>query len=154
MNAMDVIQTRHLFNMPMKVERRNVGQTPFANRSVITVTEARIDCERLRARLLPGGVDWVMESAEGVRMLDCRLLFQTDDGALLAMRYQGLRHSSPEVAAQISRGEPVDPAQIYHRVAIFFETAAPRYDAFNRMLAIGRARPRPDGGLYQVFEVL
>jgi hypothetical protein len=70
------------------------------------------------------------------------------------MTYRGLRHGPPAVMAKMARGEPVEPELYYHRVAIFFETSAPRYDALNKMLAVGRARPEATGGVYEVFEVL
>jgi len=38
-------------------------------------------------------------------MLDCRLLFQTDDGALIGMSYRGLRHGPPGTIACVNRGE-------------------------------------------------
>jgi hypothetical protein len=52
------------------------------------------------------------------------------------------------------RGETVDPGLYYHRVAIFFETSAPKYAALNKMVAVGRARAEATGGVYEVFEVL
>ena len=148
------IETRYLFTMTMKSERQLFGRTPLGERRVTVVTEATIDGPGLRATLLPGGSDWVTETSDGTVLLDCRLVFQTDDGALIGTTYRGLRHGPPEVMAQMARGEPVDPGLYYHRVAIFFETSAPQYAVLNKMIAVGRARPEPTGGVYEVFEVL
>jgi hypothetical protein len=65
-----------------------------------------------------------------------------------------MRHRPPEVMAKMVRGETVDPGLYYHRVAIFFETSAPKYAALNKMVAVGRARAEATGGVYEVFEVL
>ena len=151
---MTPIETRHLFTMTMKSEMQRFGRTPLGQRRVTVVTEARIISPELNATLLPGGSDWVTETPEGTVLLNCRLVFQTDDGALIAMTYHGIRHGPPEVMAQLQRGEPVAPDLYYHRVAIFFETSSPKYGHLNRTLAVGRAQPGLGGGVYEVFEVL
>jgi hypothetical protein len=152
--GMNNIETRHLFTMTMKSDRQVFGRTPLGERRVTIVTEATIDGPGLRATLLPGGSDWITETSDGTVLLDCRLVFQTDDGALIGMTYRGIRHGPPEVMAQMARGETVDPGLYYHRVAIFFETSAPKYAALNKMVGVGRARPEASGGVYEVFEVL
>ena len=151
---MPPIETRHLFTMTMKSEMQRFGRTPLGQRRVTVVTEAAITSPGLNATLLPGGSDWVTETDEGTVLLDCRLVFQTDDGALIAMTYRGIRHGPPEVLAKLQRGEPVAPDQYYHRVAIFFETSSPKYEHLNKTLAVGRAQPGVGGGVYEVFEVL
>ena len=70
------------------------------------------------------------------------------------MRYQGLRHGPPDVMARLDKGEAVDPASYYFRIAPTFETAAPQYDWLNRIMAIGAGYRRADGPIYSVFEVL
>jgi hypothetical protein len=39
-------------------------------------------------------------------------------------------------------------------VAILFDTSAEKYKWLNRILAIGKGRKLPEGGVYEVFEVL
>ena len=151
---MNPIETRYLFTMTMKSEMQRFGRTPLGQRRVTVVTEARITSPGLNATLLPGGSDWVTETDDGTVLLDCRLVFQTDDGALIAMTYRGIRHGPPEVMAQLQRGEAVAPDLYHHRVAIFFETSAHQYGSLNKTLAVGRARPGLGGGVYEVFEVL
>jgi len=136
---MNNIETRHLFTMTMKSDRQVFGRTPLGERRVTIVTEATIDGPELRATLLPGGSDWITETSDGTVLLDCRLVFQTDDGALIGMTYRGMRHRPPEVMAKMVRGETVDPGLYYHRVAIFFETSAPQYAALNKVVGVGGA---------------
>ena len=47
-----------------------------------------------------------------------------------------LRFGPPEVMARITRGEPVDPAEVYFRSAPRFETAEPAYQWLTRPLFI------------------
>ena len=56
--------------------------------------------------------------------------------------------------ARIERGEVVDPAEVYFRSIVQFETAAPQHDWLNRVLAVGVGQRRADGPVYSVFEVL
>jgi hypothetical protein len=83
-----------------------------------------------------------------------RLPLQTHDGALILMTYRGIRHSSPEVAQRIARGENVPATDYYLRTAPFFENAAPAYDWLNRIVAVGMGERLPNGAAYDVFEIL
>jgi hypothetical protein len=144
---MNSVETRYLFSMPMKVDRQNLGRTPLGERMVVIVTEARIDGPKLKARLLKGSSDWIIQAPDGTFRIDCRMVFQTDANELFGMTYQGRRHHAPEGA---------DPAAVYHRVLVLFETAAPRLDWLNRIVAVGRGQRNPDGlsATYEMFEVL
>jgi hypothetical protein len=70
------------------------------------------------------------------------------------MTYRGLRQGPPEVMDKLNRGEPVDPGTYYFRVAIQFETAAPKYAWLNTAFFIGTGDRKPNGPVYDVFEVL
>jgi hypothetical protein len=70
------------------------------------------------------------------------------------MTYRGLRFGPPDIMAKLEKGEVVDPASYYFRTNPVFETAAPRYDWLNRLLAVGIGHRRADGPIYSVFEIL
>ena len=100
------------------------------------------------------GSDLLIARADGAFQQDVRLALQTDDGALILMTYRGVRHSSPEVAARIARGESVPPADYYLRTAPAFETGAQKYDWLNRLVTVGVGERLPNGARYEVFEIL
>ncbi len=81
---------------------------------------------------------------DGALTLDVRLVLRADDGALIALRYQALRHGPGDVLARIDRGEAIDPATYYFRSIAQFETAAPQYDWLNRIFAVGIGHRLPD----------
>jgi hypothetical protein len=120
------LKSRHLFTMRMKADRQMLGTTQYGSRWITLVTSAEIEGAGIRARLLPGASDWISATPDGVIRLDCRMAFETDDGATIAMTYRGMRHGPAELLERQSKGEEIDPELIYHRVAIFFETSAPR----------------------------
>ena len=104
--------------------------------------------------MLPGGGDWLVERADGVRQLDVRITLSTDDGALIYAHYPGLFHAAPGVMDRLLRGEPVDPSEYYFRTAPMFETSAEKYAWLNRVLAIGIGRRTSRQVCYTVYAVL
>jgi hypothetical protein len=128
--------------------------TPGAARRIGVVTGGSFDGERLSGTVMDGGSDWQTLKADGSVVLDVRLILRTSDDAHVAMTYRGVRHGTPEVIARVDRGEVVDPSELYFRSIVQFETAAPRYDWLNHLVAVGVGHRRADGPVYSVFEVL
>ncbi|MBI4969376.1 MAG: DUF3237 domain-containing protein [Rhodospirillales bacterium] len=142
-----------LFAMTLTVAPpTDVGRTPVGHRRVVPVTGGRIDGPRLKATVLPGE-DWIVERADGAFEIDVRMPIKSDDGAMILMRYTGLRHGPPEVLARLGRGEPVDPKDYFLRILLRFETAAPPYDWLNRVLAVGSGARSAASVLYRVWAI-
>ena len=70
--------------------------------------------------------------------LDLRATLETDDGALIYMTFTGVR----------------DDANHYFRTLPRFETASPKYDFLNRLLAVGIGEIFPDGPVHSIEEIL
>jgi hypothetical protein len=149
------IRTAHLFTMRLTVPgMQPIGATPGGNRRIGLVAGGTFEGERLRGTVLPGGADWIIVRPDGATTLDVRLVLQTEDGAAIGMTYRGMRHGPAAVIERINRGEPVNPETYYFRIAVAFETAAAQYDWLNRVIAVGTGDRRPEGPVYDVFEVL
>lgn len=151
-----MINSRHLFDIQLTVPQIiDLGQTPHGGRKIATVTGGSFNGERLRGTVHPSVAgDWLLMRGDGVLTLDVRLNLETDDGALIHMRYQGMRHGPAEVMAKVNAGEPVDPSSYYFRVTPTFETAAPQYAWLNQLLAVGVGERTAQGPVYKVFEIL
>jgi hypothetical protein len=104
--------------------------------------------------VLPGSGDWPLVNAEGAMRIDARLTLQTHDGEIIYMAYQGLRTAPPEIIERLNRGEQVDPALYYLRIAPMFETGAAKYRWLNYLLAVGSGQRVPGGVLYAIHRVL
>ncbi|HUL10070.1 MAG TPA: DUF3237 domain-containing protein [Candidatus Acidoferrum sp.] len=149
------VQTRPLFVMHLNVRKLQVvGGTPGVHRRVGVIFGGAFAGERLSGEVLEGGSDWQAVRSDGATSLDVRLILKTRDDALIAMTYRGIRHGPPAIIERIEKGEVVDPATYYFRIAAAFETAAPKYDWINRIIAVGIGHRRADGPVYSVFEVL
>jgi len=148
------VHTELLYEIAMDAESDDLGQTPLGHRRIVRVTSGTFEGPRLRGTVLPGGGDWLVERADGVRQLDVRITLRTDDGALIYAHYSGLFHAAPGIMDRLLRGETVDPSQYYFRTAPMFETAAEKYAWLNRVLAVGIGRRTSRQVCYTVYAVL
>ena len=149
MNSQPLMTVRILAAPPQKI-----GAIPHGMRNIIPVTGGDFEGPRLRGRVMPGGGDWLLLRSDGVLELDLRITLETDDGALIHMSFQGLRHAPADVIAALGRGEVVDPARYYFRTVPRFETSAEKYAFLNRIIAVGVGETRPDGAIHRIEEVL
>src|SRR5215813_9924195 len=133
---------------------QQLGAVPHGIRTIVPVTGGDFEGPRLRGRILPGGGDWLLLRSDGVLELDLRITLETDDRALIDMRFQGLRHGPPDAIAALGRGEVVDPATYYFRTLPRFETSAERYAFLNRIISVGVGEARPDGAVHRIDEIL
>jgi hypothetical protein len=132
----------------------NVGKTPVADRRIAALPGGYFEGERLRGKILPSGSDWQTVRDDGAWMINVRTLLETDDGVLIGMSYQGLRHGAPEVLAALAKGEDVGPRDYYMRVVTTFETASEKYHWLNRVVAVAHGHRLPNGAIYNVFEII
>jgi hypothetical protein len=149
------IRTTHLLTMTLFVSgMQPVGVTPNGERRVGLVSTGTFEGPKLRGTVLPGGTDWMVARPDGSTTLDVRIVLETDDGVMIGMTYRGMRHGAAAIIDRLNKGEFVDPAEYYFRTAVFFETASPKYDWLNRIIAIGTGSRPPTGPIYEIFEVL
>ena len=149
------LRSRPLFALQLAVDGFVTAGGPEGSaRRIATIPGGSFAGERLRGIVLPGGADWQTLRGDGAVLLDSRIVLQTEDGALIAMTYAGIRHGPAEVMARLANGETVDPAHYYFRIVPAFATSDPRYEWLNRVVAVGDGQRLPGGPRYQVHEIL
>ncbi len=154
-DALRQVATRRLFVMRLTVRKPQiVGATPGAYRRIGVIPGGVFEGELLSGEVLDGGSDWQDVRSDGSVTLDARIVLKTVDGALIGVPYRGIRRGPPEIMERLEKGEDVDPADYYFRVALSFETAAPKYAWLNNIAAIGIGHRLADGPVYSVFEIL
>ena len=154
-NVLRHVETKPLFVMRLNVRPLQIiGRTPGVYRRVGVVPSGVFEGERLSGRVLEGGSDWQSVRSDGSTTLDVRLVLQTTDDTLVGMTYRGIRHGPPDIIARLEKGEAVDPASYYFRIAATFETEVPRYAWMNDIIGIGVGHRFAEGPVYSVFEVL
>ena len=130
------------------------GSTPYGARRVIDIKGGTVRGPRLNGRILPGGADWQIIRTDGAADIEARYTIETDSGSRILVESKGLRHGPREVLAALARGEAVDPALYYFRTIMRFETADPRSDWLNRILALARGQREALSVRLDVYEVL
>jgi uncharacterized protein DUF3237 len=149
------MNTQALMTVRIKADApQKIGAAPHGLRTIVPVAGGDFEGSRLRGRVVPGGGDWLLLRPDGVLELDLRITLETDDHALIDMRFFGLRHGPADVIAALGRGETVDPATYYFRTLPRFETSAEKYAFLNRIVTVGAGEARPDGAIHRIDEIL
>ncbi|HVY41251.1 MAG TPA: DUF3237 domain-containing protein [Polyangia bacterium] len=120
---------------------QKLGGGAHGARLIYSITGGRFEGDRLRGRVLAGGDDWTITRADGVIELDLRTTLETDDGALIYMTFDGLRDDQA-------------PGGAYFRTVPRFQTASPKFEFLNRLLAVGRGEITGEGPVHRIDELL
>lgn len=131
------LRFEHVCDLVVELSRpHEMGECPSGTRRIIPIVGGEAIGPLLNGRILGVGADWQTVNANGVAQLDARYAIETDDGAVIEVVSQGIRHASPEVAARIAAGENVPVSEYYMRTAIRLETGHPAYDWVNRAMFV------------------
>jgi hypothetical protein len=148
-------ELRHVCDIEVDVgPMRDLGPTPHGRRRIVPILGGRVSGPRLEAEVVPGGADWQYAREDGVVELVARYSIRTGDGVEIAITNRGIRRAAPQAMERLSRGEAVDPAQVYCRTVPTFEAPAGAYDWLNRSLFLATASRLPDRVQIRVFEVM
>jgi hypothetical protein len=126
MTALPEPQIRHVYHLEATVgEPLDVGEVTGGRRRVIPLTGGEFTGPEIRGLLLSGtSADWQLVLPDGTSIGDIRYTLQTEDGALLYVRAQSIRHGDADVLARLARGEDIDPGDYIFRAAAQIETSA------------------------------
>lgn len=125
----------HATDLLVELSRpHEMGECPDGTRRIIPIVGGTASGPLLSGRVLNVGADWQTVLSGGIADLDARYAIETDDGAVIEIVSQGIRHASPEVHARIAGGEQVPPEQYYMRTAIRLASGHPAYAWVNRTL--------------------
>jgi len=134
------------------------GLTRAGHRRVVPIAGGRVDGLldgeiQLDGEILPGGADWQVVRPDGTVEIDTRYSARTPAGEHVHFRTSGVRSGPPSVLAALLRGEDVDPASYYFRVAVYLETSAPRLAFLERSIFVASAVRGADSVSYTAYRV-
>ena len=153
---MPELQSEPLCTMAINLGRQDqVGAGPQGQRTVANLEGGTVSGPKLTGKFLQSGADWVRVRPDGVFQLDVRATVETDDGAVIYVRYEGFIRGEAEVMGRLLAGEAVDPGEYYMRTSPFFETGDERYAWLNSVVAVGVGSLDAANGVvrYEVYEV-
>ena len=128
------------------------GMTRAGHRRVVPVAGGQVS-GMFDAEILPGGADWQLVRPDGAIEIDTRYSARTPAGEYVHFRTSGVRSGPPEILEALLRGEPVDPAEYYFRVAVHLETSAPRLAILEQSIFVASAIREADRVSYTAYRV-
>jgi hypothetical protein len=114
----------------------SLGEAPLGERRFVPLGAGRVTGPELSGELIAGGVDWQWKRADGVLEISAHYAVQCEDGGVVEIRSEGLRHGDAEVMAALARGEAVPAERYFFRTFVRFTTGAPAWAHLNRTMAV------------------
>ena len=114
----------------------SLGPAKHGERRYVPLGGGTVQGPELNGRLVEGGVDWQVNRADGVLDIAAHYVIRTDDGALIEVQSDGMRHGAPEVMARLARGDAVARDEYFFRTLMRFQTGAPAWVHMNKVMAI------------------
>ena len=154
---MDTLVSQPLFtlNLDVALDRTQaIGQVGDHKRIIVPINGGAFEGPRLRGTVLPDGADWLSVQSDGSWNIDVRITLRTDDDALIFMRYTGVTIPKPEMLERFNKREILPYEAYYARTTPRFETAAPKYQWLNGVIAVANGVRLENGPKYKVFEIL
>lgn len=149
------VRFQPLFTVQFQTSPQIVGDVPQGYfRRAGVIASGSFQGERLSGKVLPGGGDWLFRRSDGVIHIDVRAMLESDSGEVIYMTYTGRLKAGADIEDRLARGETIEPHEIYFRTAVQFETAANRLSWLNDIVAFGIGHRRPEGPVYEIFELL
>ena len=113
-----------------------LGPAPLGERRFVPLGGGTVRGPELNGRLVEGGVDWQIARADGALEIAAHYVIRTDDGALIEVQSNCLRHGPAAVMARLARGEAVARDEYFFRTLVRFTTGAPQWAHLNKVMAL------------------
>src|SRR5262245_12303609 len=82
-----------------------LGPAHHGERRYVPLGGGTVSGPELNGTLVEGGVDWQVNRSDGVLDIAAHYVIRADDGGLIEVQSDGMRHGAPEVMARLARGE-------------------------------------------------
>lgn len=144
----------HLCRLDVKVTPVvSLGNAPCGERRFVPIVGGTLQGSVLSGDIVPGGVDWQLQRADGTLDIAAHYVIRAADGALIEVNSNGYRHGPAAVMARLKHGDAVAPEEYYFCTSITFRTGAPQWQHLNSVVAIGNGIREPRAVLIDVYQV-
>lgn len=114
----------------------SLGWARHGERRYVPLRGGTVSGPELNGSIVEGGVDWQVLRADGVLEIAAHYVIRADDGGLIEVQSDGLRHGPAEVMQRLARGEAVARDEYFFRTLVRFTTGAPAWLHLNRVMAL------------------
>jgi hypothetical protein len=147
------IAGEHLFDLHVDLAPAQTITGPDGTRMIFTAQGGRLEGDRIRGEMLPGGGDWLRVGTDAVGRIDVRATIRTHDGELIFMTNRGVIALGDDGAARFAAGEDVPWDAAYIRSTPLFETGAEAYAWLNATVTVAINELGPGYVNYRIFAV-
>lgn len=144
----------HLCDFNVDLEPVQLIATPVGTRMTFIARGGRVEGQRLRGEILPGGGDWVMVGTDQIGRVDVRATVRTEDDALIHCESRGVIKIPADGLERLGRGERLPFEETYVRTTPKFETSDERYLWLNELVIVGYNELAQDHIDYRMYRVL
>ena len=130
-----------------------LGAAPLGERRYVPLGGGTVRGPELNGTLVEGGVDWQVARADGALEIAAHYVIRTDDGALVEVQSQGLRHGTPEIMARLAAGEPLPRDAYFFRTLVRFTTGAPAWAHLNKVIALAVGQREARAVLLDLYRI-
>jgi hypothetical protein len=137
----DKLQSEFLFDLNLEAQTPHNLGSAGGGRLIVPVSGGTFAGPNLKGTIVAPGGDWIVQRPDGSRVLDVRIVLQTDDGQKIYMSWRGIAYAAPG-------------GTLFARILPMFETAAAKYAWLNNVVAVGVYRPDLGKIAYRVYRIL
>ncbi len=131
----------------------SLGLAKHGERRYVPLLGGSVSGPELNGHIVEGGVDWQVQRADGVLDIAAHYVIRADDGALIEVQSDGMRHGAPEVMARLARGAPVAAHEYFFRTLMRFQTGAPAWLHLNKVMALAVGQRQANAVLLDVYRI-
>ena len=130
-----------------------LGPAPSGERRYVPLGTGTVNGPELKGSVVSGGIDWQTSRSDGAIEIAAHYVIRTNDGALIEVRSEGLRHGPPDVMARLAAGEAVPAGEYFFRSLMRFTTGAPGWLHLNKVMAIAAGQRQAREVVLDVFRL-
>ena len=130
-----------------------LGPGKYGERRYVPLGGGAVRGPELNGTLVEGGVDWQVNRSDGVLDIAAHYVIKAEDGALIEVQSDGMRHGPAEVMARLARGEVVGRDEYFFRTIIRFQTGAPQWLHLNKVLALACGQREAQRVVLDVYRI-
>ena len=130
-----------------------LGPAKYGERRYVPLGGGTVQGPELNGTLVEGGVDWQVNRADGALDIAAHYVIRADDGGLIEVQSDGMRHGPAEVLARLARGEAVPREAYFFRTVMRFQTGAPAWLHLNKVMALAVGQRKARAVLLDVYRI-
>ena len=131
----------------------SLGQAKHGERRYVPLLGGTVHGPELNGTIVEGGVDWQVNRHDGVLDIAAHYVIRADDGALIEVQSDGMRHGPADVMARLARGDTVGAHEYFFRTLIRFTTGASQWLHLNKVMALAVGQRQAGLVLLDVYRI-